>query len=173
MCPCVYHVRGIPTVPQKCCVVTTYAPRFFFKIVWPGKGSDIYLLAVTQTISQSRERRSKLGVAAGVHTYLQHVNQSDRASPLEDQLPHMAAFLLARQEHWYYFGSTGWWDDDYAWDALYDKASTCGKATQPAPAVGSGPVYTRAFENCKVTLDCTNSSSCKGDIQFLTRARRS
>lgn len=109
---------------------------------------------------------SKLGVAAGVHTYLQHVNQSDPNSPLESQLPHMAAFLLAREEHWYYFGSTGWWDNDYAWDALYDKASTCGKPTEPAPAVGSGPVYTRAFERCKVLLDCTNSSFCKGDIKF-------
>ena len=113
---------------------------------------------------------SKLGVAAGVHTYLQHVNKSDPKSTLESQLPHMAAFMLARQEHWYYFGSTGWWDDNYAWDALYDKASTCGKPTEPAPAVGSGPVYTRAFEHCKVTLDCTDSSFCKGDIKFLAVA---
>ena len=109
---------------------------------------------------------SKLGVAAGVHTYLQHVNQSDPTSPLESQLPHMAAFLLARGEHWYYFGSTGWWDNDYAWDSLYDKASTCGKPTEPAPAVGAGPVYTRAFEHCNVLLDCTNTSFCKGDIKF-------
>jgi hypothetical protein len=59
----------------------------------------------------------------------------------------MAAFMLARQEHWYYFGSAGWWDADYAWDALYDKVSTCGKPTQPVPVVGAGPVYTRAFEH--------------------------
>ena len=52
----------------------------------------------------------------------------------------------------------------------YDKASTCGKPTEPAPAVGSGPVYTRAFEHCKVTLDCTDSSFCKGDIKFLAVA---
>merc|ERR1712166_436259 len=110
---------------------------------------------------------SKLGVASGVHTYLQHVNATDPSSPLEDQLPHMAAFMLAREEHWYYFGSTGWWDADYSYQAVYDKASTCGKPSEPAPAVGSGPVYTRAFEHCAVSLDCTNSSFCKGNIQFL------
>lgn len=111
---------------------------------------------------------SKLGVAAGVHTYLKRVNASDPNSPIENQLPHMAAFMLAQQEHWYYFGSTGWWDDDYVWDELFDKVSTCGKPTELAPAVGSGPVYTRAFEHCKVSLDCTDSASCKGDIQFGT-----
>ena len=52
---------------------------------------------------------SKLGVPAGVHTYLQHVNATDPSSPLEDEMPHMAAFMLAREEHWYYFGSTGRW----------------------------------------------------------------
>jgi hypothetical protein len=84
----------------------------------------------------------------------------------------MAAFMLARQEHWYYmyFGSTGWWDDDFEWQALYDKASTCGKPTEPAPAVGSGPVYRRSFENCNVSLDCTNSSFYKGDIEFEGRS---
>ena len=40
----------------------------------------------------------KLGVAAGVHTYYKNAT--------EDPLPHMAAFMLAQEEHWYYFGST-------------------------------------------------------------------
>ena len=41
-------------------------------------------------------KESKLGVAAGVHTYYQHVNRTDPSSPVEDPLPHMAAFMLAR-----------------------------------------------------------------------------
>lgn len=109
---------------------------------------------------------ARLGVAAAMHTYLQHVNQTDPTSPVESQLPHMAAFMLAQQEHWYYFGSTGWWDDSYVWEALYDQASTCGKPTQPAPAVGSGPLFSRTFEQCTVSLDCTNTTACVGDIKF-------
>eukprot|EP01051_Picozoa_sp_SAG22_P003900 SAG22_NODE_198_length_15480_cov_24.005526_8_plen_78_part_00 len=76
--------------------------------------------------------------------------------------------MLAQAENWYYFGSTGWWDDDFAWQDLYDKATTCGKPTQPAPAVGSGPLYARTFERCTVSLDCTNTSFCVGDIRFGT-----
>ena len=58
---------------------------------------------------------------AGVHTYLRHVNASDPSTPVETQLPHIAAFMLAQAENWYYFGSTGWWDDDFVWNDLYDK----------------------------------------------------
>eukprot|EP01048_Picozoa_sp_COSAG05_P004454 COSAG05_NODE_240_length_13119_cov_122.275806_3_plen_142_part_00 len=43
---------------------------------------------------------SNLGVAAGVHTYLQHVNRTDPTSPVESQLPHIAAFMLAQAENW-------------------------------------------------------------------------
>ncbi len=104
----------------------------------------------------------------------------------------MAAFMLAQAENWYYFGSTGWWDDDFIWNDLYDKGATlscllmvpqhcnysnsschctatgCGKPTEPAPLPGTGPVYKRTFEKCKVSLDCTNSSFCVGDIDFGT-----
>ena len=52
------------------------------------------------------------------------------------------------------------------WTDLYDKATGCGKPTEPAPAVGSGPVYSRSFEKCKVSLDCTNTTACKGNIKF-------
>ena len=74
--------------------------------------------------------------------------------------------LFVQTENWYYFGSTGWWDNDFVWTDLYDKATGCGKPTEPAPAVGSGPVYSRSFEKCKVSLDCTNTTACKGDIKF-------
>merc|ERR1711964_100427 len=30
------------------------------------------------------------------------------------------AFMLAREEGWYYFGSTGWLDKDWVWNAYYD-----------------------------------------------------
>jgi len=110
---------------------------------------------------------SKLGVAAGVHTYLQHVNATDPSSPVESQLSHMAVFMLAQEENWYYFGSTGWWDQDFHWEELYDQATSCGKPTEAAPEAGSGPLYSRKFEHCTVSLDCTNATgACEGDIQF-------
>merc|ERR1711934_243539 len=111
---------------------------------------------------------SARGIAAGVHTYLQHVNRTDPSSPVESQLPHMAAFMLAQQENWYYFGSTGWWDNSFEWEGLFDRATTCGKPVEPAPTVGSGPVYSRMFEHCRVSLDCTNTTFCQGDIKFGT-----
>ena len=37
----------------------------------------------------------------GVHTYLKHENATDPASPVESQLPHIAAFMLAQTENWY------------------------------------------------------------------------
>ena len=109
---------------------------------------------------------SKRGVAAGVHTYLKHINNSDPSSPVEDQMPHIAAFTLARAENWYYFGSTGWWDDDFRWTVLWDKASNCGLPLGPAPAVTSGPVFRRQYQHCQVTLDCTNTSYCRGSLSF-------
>lgn len=56
---------------------------------------------------QNMLEESKLGLAAGVHVYYQHTNKTDPSSPLEDPTPHIAAFMLMRQEHWYFFGSTG------------------------------------------------------------------
>lgn len=43
---------------------------------------------------------SKLGLAAGVHVYYQRTNASDPTSPLEDPTPHIAAFMVMRQEFW-------------------------------------------------------------------------
>eukprot|EP01043_Picozoa_sp_COSAG02_P036354 COSAG02_NODE_2657_length_8315_cov_11.405307_6_plen_56_part_00 len=46
-------------------------------------------------------KESTLGLAAGVHVYYQHTNKSDPTSPLEDPTPHIAAFMVMRQEFWY------------------------------------------------------------------------
>ena len=46
----------------------------------------------------------------------------------------------------------------------------CKKQLLTRARLTVGPVYTRAFEHCKVSLDCTNSSACKGDIAFGTHA---
>jgi len=100
-------------------------------------------------------QESKLGIPSGVHTYLKNNT--------ENQLPHMAAFMLSRNDYWYYFGSTGWWDNSFHWDENWDKASSCGMAKGPSSA---GPVYKRAFEHCEVTLDCTQNDFCRGDISF-------
>ena len=36
--------------------------------------------------------------------------------------------MLAREEHWYSFASTGWLDPDWKWyGELYSRLSACGK----------------------------------------------
>ena len=46
--------------------------------------------------------QARRGVPAAVHSYYKVAD--------EDPTPHVAGFLLGREEHWYYLGSTGWWD---------------------------------------------------------------
>ena len=46
-------------------------------------------------------------MAVGAHVYY--------PSAATDVTPHLASFLLFREEHWYYFGSTGWMDPDFRW----------------------------------------------------------
>ena len=91
-----------------------------------------------------------------VHTYYHAAD--------EDPTPHMAAFLLARSEQWYFLGSTGWWDDSFRWSQLFDTTAKCGKPLGPPVAVGGGAELTRAFEGCNVSLDCTNASACVGTL---------
>lgn len=109
---------------------------------------------------------ARRGIASGVHTYLRHANATDPASPIESQLPHMAAFMLAREENWYYFGSSGWWDKDFSWSSLFDRASGCGRPITPPPALDAGPIFHRKYERCLVSLNCTDSAACVGDIAF-------
>ena len=107
-------------------------------------------------------QESSTGVAAGVHTYYHNST--------EDPLPHMAAFMLVKQPYWFYFGSTGWWDDSFAWTDLYDRASSCGAALGPAKrsSDADGTVsFSREFEQCNVLLACSNNgTTCTGDIAF-------
>ncbi len=103
-------------------------------------------------------RESRLAVPMGVHTYYKSLD--------EDPTPHLAAFMLVRQEYWYYFGSTGWFDDNYQWSPLYEKLSTCGRPKGLAVGSHKGSVFTREYEHCTVTLDCTAPSDCKGSIAF-------
>ena len=105
---------------------------------------------------------AKHGVGAGVHTYYHKPLPNGTR---EDPTSHMAAFLLAREEGWYYFGSTGWLDSDFVWSPLYDQAAACGKPRAPA-AVSASHVYSRAFAGCNVTLDCSNEAACVGSIDF-------
>ena len=71
-----------------------------------------------------------------------------------------------KAENWYYFGSTGWWDDSYEWTDLYDKATACGKPH--GLAKNTSLLYTREFDHCSVQLDCRNASanSCVGNITW-------
>ena len=111
-------------------------------------------------------REGKAGVAAGVHTYLKS-NATTKA--VEPQLAHLAQFMLAREAHWYYFGSTGWWDSSFTWDPLYDKAAACGLALGPATVDAAGLVFTRKFASgCTATLRCANKTApdCTADIAW-------
>ena len=105
---------------------------------------------------------SNVGVAAAVHTYYRNAS--------EDPMPHVAAFMLARMDHWYYLGSTGWWDDSYAWSDLYDAVSRCGKPLRPSHVNGQ-QLYTREFEGCSVRLNCSTlelqeARRCLGNISY-------
>ena len=79
---------------------------------------------------QNMLTESSLGLSAGVHVYYQHANKSDPTSPLEDPTPHIAAFMLMRQEHWYFFGSTGWLDAVRVFVSL-----SCKPGLLPGPTV--------------------------------------
>ncbi|EOD11145.1 hypothetical protein EMIHUDRAFT_452510 [Emiliania huxleyi CCMP1516] len=94
-------------------------------------------------------QESSRGVAATVHTYYKSAD--------EDPLPHVAAFLLARAEGWYFLGSTGWWDKSYRWTSLYDAAGRCGRPL--GAATNQSHKYLRPFEGCVVSLDCTGAAA--------------
>jgi len=110
-------------------------------------------------LEESRRR-----VPVNMHTYL--------SSPEEDPTPHIAVFLLFRQANWYFFASTGWLDDDWAWSPLYDRVSACGKPLGDAVGDPALTVLTRKYENCAVRLDCTNTTKegCVATIQGLSVA---
>jgi hypothetical protein len=92
---------------------------------------------------------SRRGVPVGAHTYFKNAT--------EDPTAHMAAFLLGREDGWYFFGSTGWFDRDFAWSAEYDRAAVCGRPLGPA---SGGPLhFARNFTGCTVRLECTNGSA--------------
>jgi len=99
---------------------------------------------------------SSRGIPAGVHTYLHNAT--------EDPTPHLATFMLFRQEHWYSFSSTGWLDQDWAWTPLYERLSGCGRPVQNITVVRS--LYTRKYEHCGVSLDCTDEKACVASIDW-------
>jgi len=101
-------------------------------------------------------QESTRGVAAAVHTYYKAAD--------EDPTPHVAAFLLARSERWFFLGSTGWFDNSFKWSSLYDACSRCGRPL--GAATNQTNAFARAFEGCHVTLDCTNGTACVGAISF-------
>lgn len=103
---------------------------------------------------------SKRAVPMGVHTYMKAAS--------EDLTPHIAAFLLFRAEHWYYFASTGWLDTDWRWSALFDAAAKCGKPLGLAVGAPAPLAYTRKYERCSVAIDCTagGQDGCNATITW-------
>lgn len=104
---------------------------------------------------------SRLGIPAGVHTYLKNST--------EDLTPHLAVFMLFRQEHWYSFTSTGWLDKDWSWSPLYDRLGTCGLPLNNATATKPGVAYFRKYENCTVSLNCSDPKNCRAAIDWGTK----
>lgn len=114
---------------------------------------------------------SKAGIASAVHTYYHNAS--------EDPTPHVAAFLLARNTSWYFFGSTGWWDNSFQWTSLYDTAGKCGKPLGPAssagtraaaglaPSTNATTAWQREFVGCRVALECSQATGrCAGSIKL-------
>ena len=87
----------------------------------------------------------------------------------EDPTPHLAAFMVFRQEHWYSFSSTGWLDSDWEWHDIYDKLGSCGTPVDKEAVGAPAPtVYTREYQHCKFKLDCSNPApkSCVTSIKW-------
>jgi len=106
-------------------------------------------------------KESNLGVPIGMHTYLNNMT--------EDPTPHLAAFMIFRQQHWYSFSSTGWLDNDWEWQPIYDKLSECGNPVDVKPVGAPAPlVYTRKYQHCAFKLDCSNPKpkSCVTSIKW-------
>ena len=108
-------------------------------------------------------QEARLGVPMGVHVYFNNAT--------EDPTPHIAAFMLMRTEHWYFFGSTGWLDSDWHWSELYDTMSACGKPLGPTAGAPAPTIYTRDYEGCKVRLDCTDATNCAATIEMTGSER--
>ena len=95
------------------------------------------------------------------------VGNSYLKNQTEDVTPHAAAFLLFREAGWYFFGSTGWLDEDWQWEPVYDKLAACGKP-EGAAAYDSAGVLRRSFAGCSVFLNCTGDGkgSCVAGVEY-------
>ena len=93
-----------------------------------------------------------------------------------DLTAHVAAFMLLRQEQWYYFASTGWLDKDWSYAPLYDAVAACGRPVgEPRDVTANSSVvtrYTRAYERCNVSVSCTLDvkDGCNATIDGLAAA---
>jgi hypothetical protein len=66
----------------------------------------------------------------------------------------------------YFLGSTGWWDDSFHWDDLYDACAVCGKPLGAA-TIAHESIFSRIYDGCHVTLDCSNATAgCVGSLKF-------
>lgn len=95
-------------------------------------------------------REGSLGVAAAMHAYY----HADVNGTAEDVTQHIVAFMMVREQGWYYLGSTGWLDKDYRWSSMYDMR--CGRPVAAASRLRAG-VYVRQYEACAVRIDCTQA----------------
>ena len=97
-------------------------------------------------------QEAALGIPVGLHTYLNNLT--------ENPMPHLAAFMVFRQEQWYSFVSTGWLDHDWIWEPAFDELSMCGLPLGNATGAPAPLVFTRAYERCSFAINCTVTTAC-------------
>ncbi|GAB5372814.1 hypothetical protein AAMO2058_001696800 [Amorphochlora amoebiformis] len=112
-------------------------------------------------------REGELGMSVVIHVYL------ERNVSAPDLTDHIALFLIAREEGFYFMASTGWLDADWTWHAQYDLEY--GQPVEKPQKIfhnesgSQGITYSRRYTKCNVSLKCSSidSDDCKGAIDFL------
>lgn len=123
-----------------------------------ARGEDAFPLLENMLIE------AELNIPVVMHVYTN--------GPDEDITTHLALFLIARGDYFYFMASTGWLDDNWHWYPEYDRdyGVPIGKAVRKKTTVndetGLEPVvYTRNFTKSFVTLTCYNETTgCVGAI---------
>ena len=69
----------------------------------------------------------------------------------------------------YFFASTGWLDNDWAWHDSYNRVAKCGQPKDDVVGIPTPHVYTRAYEHCSAILNCTSTAKdgCHASIQWM------
>jgi len=111
---------------------------------------------------------AKLGLSVIMHVYIAKSDHSIET--------HVALFLIARADKFFFMASTGWLSDNWHWHKEYDqdygrplafaKKKIVRNIMAPANMSASTVTYTREYTKCRVTLTCALTT------ESLSGARR-